>query len=244
MKLKIKSKKRTALGVAGLSAIGFPLLAMIAGIVFSPLGVGVSSGCTIFSQKNCNLVFNTNATIVLSTSGYSFYSTPYQTCQQLVIGTGTGTTPSKPQPIVVPILGWFTSLPLISNVFDFFASIGGAVGNALGGTNGGNIQSTCSQQVGNLLVFHYTGTDFVFLLIGAVVSSAAIAALAGISFVGSGQNSAGTYIVFMISSMSLLWLILSSFAYPTFAEMPPVIGGAIYTVLTFLYAIGMLDMMS
>lgn len=229
--------------VVALGGVSFCLFALVLALAFSPIGLTSTSSCNLFSASNCALKFNTNATIVFSSSGYSFYDSGYQTCQQITAGILNKD----------PILGWLINLPILSNIYDFTASLGGLTGLGIGQTygggtinNGANIYATCSQQVGNFLVFHYSGADLITLLIGVILTSAGIAIIAGIALplVGGGLNPAAVYIGFMISSLGLLWLVLTSFAYPTFVEMPTIIGGTIYMLLTLTYAISILDMIS
>ena len=221
------------MGSTGIGALSFTILALIFAIIFSPLGTGINSSCSLSSSSNCALQFNTQATIVLSTNGYSLYNATYQTCQNI---TGVNN---------VPVLGYLANLPILSNVYDLWSSFSSSLYNLVVSSSSATIiPNICSQQSGNILVFHYTGQDLVFLLIGVIMASGAIAALTGISFIGNGQNSAGTYIVFMISSLGLLWLVLSSFALPTFTQMPVIIGGTLWTFLTVMYAFGMIDIIS
>lgn len=224
--------------ILGLGAIGFPIACLILAIMMSPVSyTATNPNCNLFSSYNCEFQFNTNATIILSTGGYTYYNAPYQTCQQTA-GIGD------------PILKFLANLPVFSTIFDISAALGGLVGYGIGhgfGGNGLNIYATCIQQSGNILVFHYTSGDLFFLLIGVILSSAAIAVLGSISILGtSAFNSGATYLTFMVMSLSLIWLVLTSFAYPTFAQingvgMPPVIGATLYFLLTTIYALGILD---
>jgi hypothetical protein len=222
------------MGASGLGAVSFPIMALVLAIIFSPLGTGVTQQCSLTSTSSCAIGFNSQATIVLSSSGYSLYQTGYQTCQQITSVAS------------VPILGWLSKLPILSNIFDAFATFGAFVAYFAGGGGSGAqaVGTTCQQQLGNIMVFNYTGHDFILQLIGVVVSAGAISAIAGLSVLGSGENSAGTYLLFMLSSLSLLWLVLSAFAYPTFIQMPTLIGTTIYTFLTLIYAFGMIDIIS
>jgi hypothetical protein len=212
--------------------VAFGLFCLVLAIVFSPIGLGANNSCSLFSaNQNCALTFNNNATIVLSASGYTLYNNQaYQAC------SSGGSINGVPQPT---LLNWILSLPIVSNIYAFGAWVGATIsGNSA-------VAAACGSQIGNILVFQYTGTSLVLLLIGVIVTSAAIAALTGIAILGSsGTNSAGTYLAFMVSALTLLWLVLSAFALPTFATMPLVIGGTIYTLLTLTYSIGMLDLIA
>lgn len=216
------------MGAVGLGVLAFPIMALVLAIIFSPIGLSTNASCSLASGTNCALNFNNNATIVLSTSGYAVYDKAYLTCQQITGVSG--------------FTGWLASLPILSSIFDFSAWLGASIGAIFTGNQ--QVASTCSSQVGNILIFNYTGTDLVFLLIGVVVTSAGIAAIAGISTIAGGENSAGTYIVFMVSALALFWIVLSSFALPTFSQMPVVIGGTLWTLLTAMYAFGMIEIMS
>ena len=98
------------------------------------------------------------------------------------------------------------------------------------------LSQECKTASQALLIITFDATDIATLFIGAVMTSGAIAALSTFAL-----KSGGSFIIFLISSLGLIWLILSGLGFATWATIPNPIGSILYSVLTLMFAIGMIE---
>ncbi|MDD4938494.1 MAG: hypothetical protein PHX34_05840 [Candidatus Shapirobacteria bacterium] len=78
------------------------------------------------------------------------------------------------------------------------------------------------------------------LFIGMLLGGIAIVLVLGIRIFGSGISETSVSVAYKLLVLFLLWGILSTLTYDSFAEIPEGFGIIIWTVLTFMYGIGAL----
>lgn len=105
--------------------------------------------------------------------------------------------------------------------------------NQIGNTN--TLVNACKKASGNILTITFDAQDISTLFIGAVITAGAVASLTSIVL-----NAGGTFTVFTIASLGLIWLILSALAFPTWAIIPRPFGSSLYALVTLGFALGMI----
>lgn len=265
--------------------IVIPLAFQFLAIIFSPVGLAVSTSCSVnaFNNPACGIQFTGATAIAFTANGYSYQiAQDAQNCSSINIeGVNVNTA----------IVGGFNleSLPLISNIFNFFAGLGQTVRADLFATQQGQfilqnstnglVIANNNQLVNGGLVFYpvtsptgaaylaqynqleqqkvntnntanecYKGAtalliistnisnDVVALFLGVVFTSAAVAAIASVI-----TNAGGTLVIFTVSSLGLIYLILSAIAFPTWATIPQPFGSTFYLLVTLAFALGVIE---
>jgi hypothetical protein len=77
-----------------------------------------------------------------------------------------------------------------------------------------------------------------YLFIGLFLGAITLVAILGIRIFGSGISETSIGVIFTLVILTLLWGILSALTYNLFEEVPLGLGLIIYTIMTFMYAIG------
>lgn len=262
-----------------------PLAFQIIAIIFSPVGLSLSTACSVnpFNNPNCGIIFTTPQAIAFTPTGYSYQvAQAAQNCSAIQIG---GVTLAN-----APLLGTLDKLPLIGGVLNYIIGLIQGVSTSFNSallhgyvltntpqgeyisspvpigsdvfqnqpyltnsTQGQEIvtaynaleqQTIDSQQIANsclkssqaLLIITYDPNDIMLLFISAVVTAGVIAALSTVVL-----NAGAAFIIFKVGSLSLIYLILTALAFPTWATIPSPFGSTLYALLTLGFALGMIS---
>lgn len=262
--------------------IVIPLAFQIIAIIFSPVGLALSTACNVnpFNNPDCGVIFTSQQSIAFTATGYSYVvAQAAQNCSQLQIN---GVTMAN-----IPILGTIAQLPILGGALNYIIGLiqgvrtsfdsvllhGYTITNSPQGeyisspvpigndvfqnqpylvnsTQGQEIvaqynvidqQAINSQQLANaclkgsqaLFIISFNPQDILLLFISAVATAAAISAVSSTVL-----NAGGALIIFKVSSLSLIYLILTGLAFPTWAIIPSPFGSTLYAFLTLGFALG------
>jgi hypothetical protein len=229
----------------------------------NPLSSGcISPVDSIISNPNCqtnfvnnincssSVYFLTNASIAFTPSGYSYtIAAQKQQCESLQIN---GVAINQ-----VPILGNLVQLPVLGNIADFtialgqwsqqyFATLANTLAQAVTNNptvtivpvpNNSQTIASCTAAASNvILTVSFSGQDIILLFIGAVITSAAVAALTSILL-----NAGGTIIIFNAMSLTLIFIVLTALGYATWVSIPSPFGSFLYTINTLVFALGIIN---
>lgn len=202
--------------------IVIPIAAMVIATIFSPINVLVDpsqpqSATNIIVNPNGSILFGNNATIAITLNGMVLQNQTTINC--------------APSAKSDPVGNWLTSLPILSSIYDTFASIGATLGGHT------DLANACKQQAGNIITYRYDGRNIMLLFIDLIVVVAGGTALVAIVT----KDSGGTYILFIVGALASIWVVLSLYAFPTFFTIPNPWGVTLYIIMTLGYSIGAID---
>ena len=105
--------------------------------------------------------------------------------------------------------------------------------NQIGNTN--TIINACKKASGNIITISFDAGDTAMLFIGAVLTAGGVAALTSIAL-----NAGGTFTVFTVTSLGLIWLILAALANPAWMLIPRPFGSTLEALVNLGFALGII----